>query len=138
MNNIIDDSQFITANIDGNLIDVYVGIIKNFPQNIIDKYNINTSNLLCLRYKQGTSFKRHRHIKISDDHRGDLIIFPPCNLLNENLIGGDLIIYKEQEEIVKVDNLTEWTAVFLELEVDHEVTIIQSGTRYSFKCDYYV
>lgn len=132
IDDIIDKDEFINSNLnsDGSL-SIYIGEIKNFPN--LDP-RINIDEILCLRYNKGVGFKKHTHIKITDNHLGDIIIFPPSSL--SPFKGGDLIIYHEDRtEIIKTDNLTEWKIVELKLGVPHEVTEIEEGIRYSFKFD---
>ena len=135
LDDIIDYDQFIDSNLnDDHSLSVYIGDIKWFPD--LDP-RINTDELLCLRYKKGMGFGKHSHIKIMDDHFGDLIIFPPSHF--SQFKGGDLIIYHEDHtEIIQTDNLNEWKVVELKLYVPHEVTPITKGVRYSFKMDLYI
>lgn len=131
---IIDLDMFIKSNIvDDRSLDIYTGVVRNFPE--IDS-RIILDNLLALKYNPGEGFPKHSHIKISDEHIGDMIIFPPVSILPEPFVGGDLVIYyDDRTEVIKVDNLNEWKAVYLELNIPHEVTPVLSGTRYSFKYD---
>lgn len=93
---------------------------------------------MCLRYSVGSSFNKHSHLKISNDHLGDMIIFPPIHLLPIQFKGGNLIIYHEDKiEIIEVDSLTEWKVVRLNLNIPHEVSEVTEGIRYSFKFDIY-
>lgn len=132
---IIEEDNFINSGFNDSL-SFYLGEIKNFPD--LDP-RIKINELLCLRYNEGVGFEKHTHIKITDNHIGDMIIFPPVSLLKEKFTGGDLIIYHEDEklEIIRTDNLTEWKIVELKLGIPHEVTPIKEGIRYSFKFDLY-
>lgn len=121
--NIVDDESLY----------VYTGEIKDFPD--IDNRVIK-EDLLVLKYIKGNGFPKHSHLKITDEHIGDLIIFPPISILPESFTGGDLIVYHDTGlEIIRTDNLTEWKVVFLKLGIPHEVTPITHGIRYAFKYD---
>jgi hypothetical protein len=104
---------------------------------IIRMYSSCKENILVLKYLTGSIFKKHSHFKIDDNHVGDLILFPPIGLYSR-FIGGDLNIYFNNREInFQSDSLLEWTAIFLPLEVPHDVSKIIEGIRYSFKFDLY-
>lgn len=97
-------------------------------------YKINKEDLMLLKYAEGSKFEIHSHMKVTDNHLGDLIIFPP----NQKLIGGDLVIYFPDEiKVIEVSQIKEWTCIFLPLMIPHEVRKIISGVRYSFKYDLY-
>ena len=135
----LDDTKFIQSGIlDDNSLYFYIGDYIKLPVELeIFGKRINQDNLLCLKYLTGKGFYKHNHLKINEHHLGDVIIFPPSNLLKEKLEGGDLIIYDNPTKIIKVSELEEWKVIFLPLMVEHEVTEITRGIRYSFKYDLY-
>lgn len=130
----VSEENFVDSNFSNGLF-VYAGVIKCFPTLDV---NLDIDNIMCLKYATHSSFEKHSHVKITDSHLYDLIIFPPISLLPIPFKGGDLIIHhNDKKEIIKVDNLNEWKIVKLDLGIPHEVTEITKGIRYSFKYEVY-
>lgn len=133
-----------------NVLDNFHNIIKNLihdalildPTNNLDLKTIkeltikNIDNIILLKYVIGEGFAKHHHIKISENHIGDVIIYPPSNF--NFFKGGDLKIHNKNDIYTIIPSqLKKWTVVFLPLEIEHEVTPIIEGERYAFKIDLY-
>jgi hypothetical protein len=125
--NFIIPDRFDLINLSGNLSDDYLF-------NLFEKYK---EDILILKYCKGAVFEKHSHLKINENHIGDLILFPPIEIYS-NFIGGDLILYFDNTilryEPSKMEN---WTGIFLPLGIEHSVEEVISGIRYSFKIDLY-
>jgi len=106
-------------------------------EEIFQLYHLVKDNPLIIKYTEGSFYEKHKHSKIDDNHVGDVILYPPVDLYSQ-FTGGDLTIHFDDHDFIfSTDNLTEWYAVYLPLEIDHSVSKIDTGTRYSFKFELY-
>ncbi len=85
-----------------------------------------------LRYDQEGFFKRHSDGISDENHFATAIIIPPLNL-NEYK-GGELILYKDNKELIIEPYENEWKLVVFGLEIEHELKPIISGQRIVFVC----
>jgi len=85
-----------------------------------------------LRYDQEGFFQRHSDGIRNENHFATAIIIPPLNL--NKYTGGELILYRENEELIIEADENDWKLVVFGLEIEHELKPIKSGQRIAFVC----
>ena len=89
-----------------------------------------------IHYRLNDHFPRHRDLKVSDDHLGAVLLYPPADYE-----GGELVIYNDDGSILhKVgchhkDNKI--IMVLVPLSYEHEVLPITKGNRYVYLAPWY-
>lgn len=100
--NIFTSTDFIPHAIDK--MDLYIGD-ESFNFDLIHKTEVN--DCMVLKYNTGCQFIRHKHLKLADNHIGDIIVLPPVHLLPAPFTGDDLILYEEETRRIVTCELKE-------------------------------
>lgn len=103
----------------------YDRIYKTFYERnveiIVDEFNV-----MFYRYREGGFIYKHNDILSNQHHRTAVSIL----FLGEDFTGGDFIIYDENDKAHILEQ-TPGTLAIYRPERYHEVTPVESGTRYS-------
>ncbi|SNW62616.1 2OG-Fe(II) oxygenase [Orpheovirus IHUMI-LCC2] len=104
--------------------------IKN-NLNIILGPDCEYDDWTLLKYETGCKFTKHKDGVKNGKHAGTLLVIFPKSY--SDYTGGELVIYKDQEEVIVRGYDDNYCVVFLGIDLDHEVKEVLSGTRYCLK-----
>jgi hypothetical protein len=87
-----------------------------------------------LRYDENGFFQRHSDGIRNENHFATGIIIPPLSL--NKYEGGELVLYRKDEELVITADENNWKLVVFALDIEHELKLIKSGQRIVFVCPF--
>jgi len=87
-----------------------------------------------IKYDVGDFFAPHQDGKKYNNHIGTILIYPPKNLYPYE--GGELYLPNENITLKAFED--DWTMIFLNINVLHEVKPITSGVKYIFKTKLFI
>jgi len=83
------------------------------------------------KYEAGDFFAKHTDRSREKLHKYTLLLFPPCSEMSKNYFeGGDLLIGKTR---IKCNSIEKYTYLIFNIDIEHELEPILTGTRYVFK-----
>jgi hypothetical protein len=77
-----------------------------------------------IKYDRGGYFIRHRDRKRREDHSHTITFYPP-----QDVIGGELEMYVNDEKIIIPMSPDEWKCVIFPIEIEHESMPVISGIK---------
>jgi predicted 2-oxoglutarate/Fe(II)-dependent dioxygenase YbiX len=103
-------------------------------QRFLDAHRLQRGPYELLKYEVGDFFSRHIDTRLSESHLFTCLLFVPQT--DHPFVGGNLVFSDEKRTfsaLVEPSKFTEPTMVIFSVNLYHEVTPIESGTRYVFK-----
>lgn len=97
---------------------------------IMDNHIIMKTEWKLLKYNVGGKFNCHVDGVQNEKHLGTMILLPPKSLSEYE--GGELVLYKDEQEIIVNSDEMNWTFVFIPTNMKHEIKEVTKGIRFSF------